>query len=302
MQHLDLNAVRDFLAVARAGSLNRAALALGVNATTVGRRIDALENALGVHLFQRSQAGYMLTDEGRDLIERAEQLEEAALAFERGADRSDYARGRVRLATAENLANFILLPALPTLREQHPELTVEIVTDIRVSNLHRQEADLALRLVRPTQGNVTIKRIGTQQYGLYGSIGYLASRADRMIGQNEGRLGGDQLIAWSETYGDLPAAQWIEQTLEGREPIVVMTSLYGQLSAAREGLGLAVLPCFLAATEPSLQHVPSTADAISQELWLAIHTDLAASTRVRAVAEFVEEAVAANADKLAPPQ
>ena len=305
MQHsppLDWNAVRDFLAVARVGSLNRAAATLGVNATTVGRRIEALEAGLGVRLFQRAQTGFALTDEGRDLIERAERIEAAALAFERRAEASDRVRGRVRLATAENLANVLLIPALPTLRAEHPELTVEIATDIRSANLHRREADLALRLIRPTQGNVTIKRVGTMRYGLYGSADYLGRRIGRIGRANRtserARFETDDLIAWSEAYADLPTAQWIERTLEGRAPALVATSLYGQVIAAREGMGLAVLPCFVAATEPTLRRVPSEADAMPQELWLVVHTDLAASARVRAVADFVEQAVAANARAL----
>ena len=305
MQHsapLDWNAVRDFLAVARTGSLNRAAATLGVNATTVGRRVEALEAGLGLRLFQRAQTGFTLTDEGRDLIERAERIEAAANAFERRADASDHVRGRVRLATAENLANFLLIPALPALRERHPELTVEIATDIRSANLHRREADLALRLVRPTQGNVTIKRVGTMRYGLYASSDYLARRDERERATgtmgNRARFETDDLIAWSETYADLPAAQWIERTLEGRAPALVATSLYAQLIAAREGMGLVVLPCFLAAAEPELRRVPSEADAMAQGLWLTIHIDLAASARVRAVADFVEQTVIANADVL----
>lgn len=98
----------------------------------------------------------------------------AAVAFERWAGASDHVRGRVRLTTAENLANSLLIPVLPTLRIKHPELTVEIATDIRSANRHRREADLALRLVRPTQGGVLIKREGTMRYELYGSADYLA--------------------------------------------------------------------------------------------------------------------------------
>lgn len=296
---LDWNAVRDFLAVARTGSLNRAAVTLGVNATTVGRRIEALEAGLGLRLFQRAQTGFALTDEGRDLIERAERIEAAAVAFERRAEASDRVSGRVRLATAENLANVLLIPALPDLRARHPDLTVEIATDIRSANLHRREADLALRLVRPTQGNVTIKRVGTMRYGLYGSADYLRRRTERMgkVDRTDdcARFDADDLIAWSETYADLPAAQWVERTLERRAPALVATSLYGQVIAAREGMGLAVLPCFVALTEPTLRRVPSEADAMAQDLWLVIHTDLAASARVRAVADFVAQIVAASA-------
>lgn len=298
MQHSDWNTIRDFLAVARAGSLNQAANTLGVNATTVGRRVEALETALGVRLFQRAQTGFVLTDEGRDLVDRAEQVEDAALAFERLAEPTDTVSGHVRLATAENLANFIILPALSSLRRKHPNLVVEVLADIQSANLHRREADLALRLVRPTQGNVTIKRLGEMRYGLYASSQYLSQRRDAKNNCDIGRLDTDQFIAWSDHYQNLPAAKWVERTLQGRSPALVVTSLYAQLVAARESLGMAVLPCFLAASEPSLRHVPSEADTIKQDLWLVLHSDLVASARVRAVADFLEGIVAESSEKL----
>lgn len=267
---------------------------LRVNATTVGRRVEALEATLGVRLFQRAQTGFVLTDEGRDLVDRAEHIEEAALAFERRAEQAGEVSGRVRLATAENLANFVLLPAMGALRSSHPNLVVEILTDINSANLHRREADLALRLVRPTQGNVTIKRLGQMRYGLYASADYLFRRGNGRDTADAGRLDKDEFIAWSDAYHGLPAARWIERTLQGRSPALVVTSLYAQLVAARNGLGMAVLPCFLAATEPCLRHLPSEADAIKQDLWLVLHSDLTASARVRAVANFIEQAVEDN--------
>lgn len=294
MQNLDWNAVRDFLAVTRTGSLNRAPIMLGVNASTVGRRIEALEAGLGVCLFQRAQTGYVPTDEGRDLMERAERIEAAALAFERGVEAAERVQGRVRLATADTLATALLIPALPTLRARHPDLSVEIATDIRSANLHRREADLALRMVRPVLGNVTVKRIGSMRYGLYGSEEYLTRREKHGRIENAGRFDGDDLIAWAEGYGDLPAAQWIERALEGRAPVLAVTSLHGHLAAARAGLGLAVLPCFLATAKPDLRRVPFGAEAIAQEMWLVIHADLAASARVRAVADWVEAVIAEN--------
>jgi DNA-binding transcriptional LysR family regulator len=295
MQNMDWNLVRDFLAVARTGSLNRAAQKLGVNASTVGRRIEMLEKTLGLRLFQRSQTGYVLTDEGEGLIARAEMLEETGIAFERRAEASESVEGRVRLATAENLANFLVIPALPDFRAQHPKLTLEIVTDIRSVNLNRREADLALRLVRPTQGNVSVRRVGTMRSGLYGSVDYVRRRQVDSKARDGGRFDGDEFISWSEHYGDLPAAQWVDRVLQGRAPALVTSSLYAQLVAARAGLGLAVLPCFMADAEPALQNVPSDADAIAQEFWLAVHTDLAGSARVRAVADFLSVLVRRNA-------
>ncbi|MEL7369619.1 MAG: LysR family transcriptional regulator [Myxococcota bacterium] len=293
MQHVDWNTVRDFLAVARTGSLNRAAVTLGVNATTVGRRVEALEASLGKRLFQRAQTGFVLTDEGRNLIDRAEHLEDAALAFERRAEQGDDIGGRVRLATAENLATYILLPALNAFQRKHPNLVVEMLTNIHSVNLHKREADLALRLVRPAQGNVKRKRLGRMRYGLYASHEYLSQRNET----KPARFDRDRFICWSDTYHNLPAAKWLAEALQGRDPAVVLTSLYAQVVAAREGVGIALLPRFLAASEPRLCHVPSEADALYQDLWLVIHSDLSASARVRAVADFIEQTIIANASK-----
>ncbi|MEM5502677.1 LysR family transcriptional regulator [Ahrensia kielensis] len=298
MQNMDWNLVRDFLAVARTGSLNRAAQKLGVNASTVGRRIETLEGTLGVHLFQRSQTGYVLTDEGEGLIARAEAFEEASIAFERRAEASGNVEGRVLLATTENLANFLIIPALPDFRAQHPKLRLEILTDIRAVNLNRREADLALRMVRPTQGNVSIRRLGTMHNGLYGSVDYVERRQAESKEKDTGRFDEDEFISWPEHYGDLPAAQWINRVLQGRAPALVTSSLYAQLAAARAGLGLAVLPCFMGDAEPVLRNVPSDADVIVQEFWLAIHTDLVNSARVRVVANFLTELVHQNSARL----
>ena len=295
MHDLDWNAIRDFLAVARRGSLSAAATELGVNASTVGRRIEALETRLGLRLFSRAQSGYLLTDEGRALIERAERFEEAAWSFERGAQPAAGLHGRVRLATAENLANFLVLPELGPFHLEHPGLTIEVVTHIRSVNLHRRDADLSLRLVRPNSGNVTVRRLATQRHGLYGSGAYFARTVDR----RPGSLEGDRLIAWSDDYADLPPARWVENALGDREPTLVLSSMYAHYAAARAGLGLAVLPCFLGDRDPDLRRVRCDVDDIVQDLWLVLHSDLASSDRVRAVADFVVEVVLRNADRLA---
>lgn len=273
---------RVFLAIARTGSLSGAAANLGTGLATVSRQIERLEAALGLTLFSRHQNGYRLTHDGAALLERAERLEQAADAFAEGSAAQADIAGRVRLATAETLANFVLIPALPKLADQYPDLTLEVVTDVQTVNLHRRDADLAIRLVKPERGNVTIRRLGTLGFGLYGARAYVESRPARLA---DSRFETDRFITWCETYGHLPAAQWIERVLRGRAPVLATTTLSAQLSAAVAGLGLAVLPHFLARQHDliCLQADPG----IDQEIWLAVHSDLLQSRRVRAVADFV---------------
>ena len=144
---------------------------------TVSRRLDRLEAALGLPLFSRHQQGYRLTDDGEALLERAEALEHAGLAFGEAGQLQGQVAGTVRLATAENLANPLIIPSLPTLFAQHPELRVELVTGVQTVNLHRRDADLAVRMVKPDAGHLTLRRLGTLGFGLYGTGAYLDARS-----------------------------------------------------------------------------------------------------------------------------
>ncbi len=282
---------RVFLAVARHGTLSRAAADLHLGIATLSRRIERLEKALKLPLFVRQQSGYRLTDEGAALVEKAETLEAAAAALATGVAAQAQMTGRVRLATAENLATELILPALPEFYRQYPGITLELVTDITTVNLHRRDADLALRMVQPERGNVTLRRLGTLGYGLYASKGYAEKRpSSAEISRH------DAVIAWDETHAHLPAARWIERTLQGREPVLTTTSVATQMAAARSGIGLAVLPHFLA-DSAGLVCVASDID-VSQPIYLVIHSDLTQSRRVRAVADFLAELVASNHDPL----
>ena len=287
---------RVFLAIARSGSLSGAAASLGNGLATVSRQIERLEAALGLSLFSRHQNGYRLTDDGAALLERAETLEQAAEAFAEGSAAQTEIAGRVRLATAETLANHLIIPALPELTDQYPDLSLEVVTDVQTVNLHRRDADLAIRMVKPDRGNVTIRRLGTLGYGLYASQGYVAGRTAK---RENARFDTDRFIGWCETYGHLPAANWIERTLRGRPPVLATTTLSAQLSAAASGIGLAVLPHFLG-RQNDLACLQGDL-GIDQEIWLAIHSDLAQSRRVRVVAAFLAELIQRSKSELEVP-
>lgn len=300
---MDWNDVRYFLAVVRTGSLTGASEQLRVSQSTISRRIDALESRLSVTLFARHQTGYFVTDEGQSLVSHAEAVEAAALGLESfSAGTSRNVMGTVRLTTAENLASHIIIPALPHFREMHPDVRLEIVTGIASISLSRREADLALRLTRPEHGNITIRRLGELAYGLYGSKAYLANYEKP---QDGGRFAGHAFIGWDDNLSHLPMARWLSQAMEGTSPPVTSSSLQGHLAAASAGLGLALLPCFLADAEPDLVRLVEPSDAFSQEIWLAIHGDLAASARVRVVAEFLATLINDHHDQLvgrAPPR
>lgn len=288
MDRLNLDDAPVFLAIARTGTLTSAAKQLGTGIATVSRKIERLERALGVPLFARHQSGYKLTDEGEALLPRAEALEEAAQRFRMNAALEAEATGHVRLATAENLANDIIIPSLVDLLNKHPGLTIEVLTDISTSNLHRRDADLAVRMVRPERGNLTVQRIGTLGYGLYGSRDYL----ERQTETDPNPISEDRYIGWSERQQMLPAAEWLERKLKGDAPTIITSSLLGQVAAAKAGLGLAVLPHFLALNsglEPVALDI-----GLDQPIWLVVHSDLVASHRIKIVADHLAAVIAKN--------
>jgi DNA-binding transcriptional LysR family regulator len=284
---MDWNDLKYFLEVARGGSLTRAADVLRVSQSTVGRRIEALEAHLGMRLFARHQTGYFLTDEGREILARAETAEENLLAFERGASGlHPGVSGTVRLATSENLASDLVIPALPDFIRRHPQLRLEILTTTVTVELGRHEADLALRMVKPSHGNLRARRLGEMTYGVYGRRDYL----ERHPAHGDDPLAGRAFIVWDEAHAHLPAAQWLAQRAPGAHVALATSSLRTQIAAVQAGLGLAVLPDFLAVGDGFVR-ILSSKDVFSSDVWLVLHADLGASARVRAVADFLADVV-----------
>ncbi|PSJ22413.1 LysR family transcriptional regulator [Halomonas sp. ND22Bw] len=293
-RRVNWNDAQAFLAVARHGTLSGAAGALGVGIATLGRRIERLEGAMRIPLFVRQPSGYSLTAEGQALVPRAEALEAAAHAFSTGVEEDEALSGRVRLATAENLATRLILPALPAFRERHPGIAIDLVTDIATASLSRRDADLAIRMVKPERGNVSLRRLGTLGYGLYAGPGYLARRPAGPGVEH------DAFINWDEGHAHLPAARWVAQRLDGREPALTTTSLDAQRVAAEAGLGLAVLPHLLARGR-DLTCLEADI-GVEQDIYLVIQTDLSRAPRVRALADFLSELIVANRAALETPE
>ena len=273
---------RIFLAIVRAGRLSGAAAALGLGVATVSRRLDRLEAALAMPLFSRHQSGYRLTADGQALLAPAEALEHAAQALGDAAQSQVQVAGVVRLATAENLANPLIVPSLAQLFQRHPGLRVQLVSGVQTLNLHRRDADLAVRMAQPTAGHLTIRRLGMLGFGLYGSPAYVQARPaqDGVV-----PFESDAFIGWGEDHAHLPAARWLERTLRGRPARLETNTLSAQLAAAEAGLGLAVLPHFLA--QRSRLACVARPLGVDQPIWLAMHADLAHSQRVRAVADHL---------------
>lgn len=284
--------VRIFLAIVRAGTLSGAAEALQMGIATASRRLDRLEATLGISLFSRHQSGYRLTDDGATLLARAEALEQAGQAFSTAAQMQGKAAGLVRLATTENLANPLIVPSLTDLFRQHPDLRVEVLSGSQSVNLHRRDADMAVRMVKPEVGNLRIRRLGTVGFGLYGSADYIRTRSDSANFEQ------DSFIGWAETHHHLAVAKSLARLTRGRSCRIETNQLSSQLAAVSAGMGLAVLPHFLA-RQAGLRCLLTEAGI--EPIWLVMHNDLADSVRVRTVADHLVRLFEEKREFLAAP-
>ena len=275
--------MRYLLALHRTGTLSAAARSLRVAQTTVGRRLVALEAALDARLFDRTRDGFRLNAAGRTIMPTAERMERDALTLvARVGGRDSRAEGRVRITAPEVLGSRLVTPRLTELYAVHPGLEVELLADNRVYDFGRREADLAIRLAPPREGHLAARRLGELAYGLFASPQYLAARGR----PDDGVLDGHDLIVSSVPYDTTPDQRWLRARAAGARSSFRSTSILAMLEAARAGLGIAMLPCWLAAMEPSLQEIWPEAHT-RREVWLVIRKDVRRHARTRVVADFV---------------
>ena len=277
----DWNDVRFFLALVRAGSLSAASRDLRVNHATVGRRVTALEQALGQALFERRPDGYDLTGEGHRLLPTALAMEQSALAFAEAASTEAHA-GTVRIATVRSLADAFLADRLIPLTRDYPSLCLEVVTDVRVVSLARREADVALRLGRPEDGSLTGRRLASVRYAFYAAPEF-ADRASRPE---------VPAIGFRADESAVVEAAWIEHRFADRRFAYRSDSNIAQARIAEAGGGVAMLPCYLGARYPGLVKVDIGPAHPPRELWLLSPRELARIPRVRLVLDAVGEVVA----------
>ncbi len=276
---------RFFLALARRGSLRQAGLELGVDQATVGRRITLLEQQLGAKLFIRTPRHYRPSPLGEALLPQAEAMAQAALAMMRHGLGLGELEGELCIATTDTLAQGFVLPAFTLLRQRHPGIRLKLLTAVSVSDIPNQEADLAIRSVRPEQGDLVVKRLATIKMGLYASPDYLARRGTPRSGQ---ALQEHDLLLFPK---ELVARHWLSLCGEPlHEPNVVLQS-NAQLvlmAAARQGLGIALLSTFLAEEDPALVRLlPDQHDPI--DIWMVLHPDVQKTGRMRALVAALEE-------------
>lgn len=280
--------VRYFLALTRTGSLSAAARLLAVEHSTVARRVESLERALGLRLFDRLPRGWQLTGEGEELLGLAERMEEHAFAFERAAVGAGKLHGIVRLSAPPGLSSAFLVPRIAALREQWPEITLEVIGETREVSLARREADLALRLGRPAEPELVIRSLGEVGMGLYARQDYAA--------RNEAQW---EFVGFEDSLRHVPYQQWLEHYAGTRHFALRSNDASAVYGAVRAGLGIGCLPHYQASREAELILLDTPEKPPARDVWLVLHADVRRSPRVRLIANLVTEIFECDAAFLA---
>jgi DNA-binding transcriptional LysR family regulator len=272
---------RAFLAVLREGSLSAAARALGVAQPTVRRRLEALERSVGVALFTRSPSGLSPSEAARELATHAETMAAAADAFSRAASGgSDASTGVVRISASHVVGALVLPQMLAGLREAHPGLVFELSLSDKTEDLLRHEADIAIRMVQPTQAAIVATRVGRIALGLFATADYLARHGTPKSVDEIGRF---TLIGPDRDGYDLRLMR--QSGLDWRRGMIGCRSdsHLAQLGAIHAGLGIGICQKALAARNPSLVPVLPDHFDLGLDTWVTMHEDLRRVQRIRIV-------------------
>lgn len=279
---------RIFLAVARHGQILGAARALNLNHATVGRRLTALEMALGSTLFFRRPNGTQLTSQGLKFLEFAEFMESASLAASEAAGADSAVEGIVRIGAPDGFGTAFLAPRLVELVERHPGLRAELVPVPRAFSLSQREADIAVTLERPREGRLVARKLTDYRLGLYASQAYLESHGTP---GKPADLAAHRLVGYVEDLLYTPTLDYTADYLKDWRSSIAVSSAMGQTEAVRAGAGIGILHAFMARTDPALVPV-LPGHTLTRSYWTVVHEDLRNLRRVAIVADFLAEIVA----------
>jgi len=294
MADFDWNDLRAFLAVARTGRLTAAAARLGLDHSTLSRRIAALEHGLKAKLFDRSPTGYTLTEQGTRMVPTAEEMERLALgAADAVGGSAASVEGPVRIGSPEGFGSWFLAPRIGALTERHPQLRVQLVAAAATFSLSKRDADIVISVSRPQDGRLMVSRLIDYDLGLYAAPAYLAAHGPV---EAAGDLRGHRFVTYIEDLLHFPELDFVRQVAPEGCTALESSNLVAQLRATIAGAGLCVLPAFLAAGDPRLVRILPSEVALTRSLWLIVHQDLADLARVKAVLRFIRDAVEAERD------
>lgn len=281
IDRLDWSDLRFFLAAVKSGTLAGAARALGVKHSTVGRRLNALENALGAAVILRSEQGLQLTPLGEKLVPHALAVERSIAEF---GEQAAAARTRVRVGVPTGLFK-LFTPHLARLRRDHPEIALEFLSGSEPVDLRKGEAELAIRAGPVVEEELIVRKVGQTGWSLYAAQAYLDRHPEPIDALD---LTGQELLGFAVRLSGVPGAKWMAEHGAGAHVALVNREMAEMTTAAIAGLGLAALPRILGDAEPSLKRVTPAIDGASQ-LSIVYRREAKLTDAVQVVIRFLGE-------------
>ncbi|MGQ9370232.1 LysR family transcriptional regulator [Azospirillum sp. ST 5-10] len=289
----DWDDLRHLLAVARHGSLSAAARALGVNHSTVLRRITALEEAMGVRLFDRLPGGYALTAAGDEMHRVAQKVEEdLAAANRRLSGRDAQIGGVLRVTTVDIVALHVLPRHLAAFGRRHPELRIDLMIAEASLSLTRREADVAIRSTNRPPENLVGRAVSGLAFAVYGAAPYLEGAAPAAEPADHA------WVVLDESFDHTALGRWHKKTVPDERIGLRVNSVAAAVEAVRAGAGLGLLPCGLADRDPLMRRLGAPVAEVATRIWLLTHEDLRQMGRVRAFLDAMADAFADERDLL----
>jgi DNA-binding transcriptional LysR family regulator len=297
MQPIHWNDLQDFLAIARAGQLARAAALAGVDATTMGRRLRRLETRLGQTLFEQTREGQVLTESGEALLAQVEGMESAAGRIAEGVRPASGPSGTVRISLSEGFGTWIVASQIHGFVAAHPGLTLDLVASSGFLSPSKREADIAVVLSRPRAGPVIASKLSDYELQLYATPAYLAATGTPAQAAELAR--GHRLIGYIPDLLYAPELRYLDELYPGLAATVRSSSINAQHRLIAAGTGIGVLPCFIGNADPALIPVLPKL-RILRSFWLVTHKDTHQLARVRACRDWLIETVQRNRKVLLP--
>ncbi len=286
----DWNRARAFLVTAEEGSLSAAARALGMAQPTLGRQVDALEEELGVILFERVGRGFTLTPSGLELLDHVRAMGDAANRVSlTAAGQSQTIEGKVVVTTSEIYAAILLPPIVERLRRDYPGIELEIVASSAVSDLRRREADIAIRFFQPTEPDLIGKKIKEVPARLYATPGYLDRIGNPKLPYD---LRNADFISIDKSGVLLKGLNAAGLHLTGRNFPIVCEHWLVAWEMVKQGLGIGIMDGSIGDAEPLIRRVLPDFSARTTPIWLVAHRELNTSRRIRVVFDLLAEELA----------
>ena len=279
------NDLESFLMLSRNKKLKKVSQKLGVEATTISRRILRLEEKLGAKLFFRSNNNYVLTEDGHKLLPHSEQMETEAMNIKEVFSNKDInLTGKVRISVPEGLGIEIFTKYLKSFLKTNNELEIELVADSKFRNLTSKEVDISIGLSHPKSNKLKSWKLSNYKIQLYGSKSYIK---ENQIIEYVSDLSNHKFVSYIDDMIDFPELKYLQETISNAKIVFRSNNLQAQLNAVKQGVGIAFLHSFIAKNEKELDVILKENINLTREYWIIIHEDLINLKRIKVAVDFI---------------